>query len=149
MLHRSTVSSLVALQPGHSKLHTSYGVRTAWGSARMSHMSRLQVGQDGRSKASPGLDVYGLVRDGRNSLHSKSSTRDIAAASRFLIDRPDGMFSICSHVNRRPWRGLFARLAGTGSVRLGLREGAERVRECVQQFATIKQLLTATELSTS
>jgi hypothetical protein len=52
-------------------------------------------------------------------------------------------------VNRHPWRGLFARLAGTGSLRLGLREGAKRIRECVQQFATIKQLLTATELSTS
>jgi hypothetical protein len=63
-------------------------------------MSRLQVGQDGRSKASPGLDVYGLVRDGRNSLHSKSSTRDIAAASRFPIDRANGMFLLCSFVNR-------------------------------------------------
>jgi hypothetical protein len=44
---------------------------------------------------------------------------DIAAASRFPIDRADGMFSFCSHVNRNPWRGQSARLAGAGPLRLG------------------------------
>jgi hypothetical protein len=119
LLHRSTVSSFVALQSEHSKLHTSQAVRRVCGSALMSHISRLQVVQDGRAKATSGLDEFGLMRDGRNSVHSKSSTSDIASVPGFPIDKGDRMFSFCSYANRNPWGGLSARLAGAGPLRLG------------------------------
>ena len=71
--------------------------------------------QDGRARAASGLDEFGPMRDGRNSLHSKSSTSDIPVCTENLYPHimvmkaaKDGVrFDASSPLNRGRNRRIF------------------------------------------